>query len=69
LAIGLTILAAAFAWWWISGWAFNPAVGLSSMIVWFFEGSQVSQWWLYLVGPMLGGVLAWGVYEVQKTDK
>lgn len=68
LAIGLTILAAAFAWWPISWWAFNPAVGLSSMIVWFFEGSQVSQWWLYLVWPMGWGLLASLLYSIQKTD-
>lgn len=69
IAIGLTILAAAFAWGWISWWAFNPAVGLSSMIVWFFEGSDVSVRRLYLVWPMLGWVLASLVYSVQKMDK
>ena len=66
LAIGLTVLAAAFAWWWISWWAFNPAVGLSSMIVGFFQWVDVSQWRLYLVGPLAWWVLASVVYGLQK---
>lgn len=69
LAIGFTILAAAYAGGGISWGAFNPAVWLSSMIVWLYEWLSVSHRWLYLVGPMLGGVLAYGVYEVQKVQK
>lgn len=66
LAIGMTLLAAAFAGGPISGGAFNPAVGVSPLI---FDissaSSHVSSILLYTVGPLVGGALAgWGYKQL-----
>jgi len=59
LAIGFTIVVAAFAGGGISGGAFNPAVGIghtiADMIV---SGGSIANIWLYLVGPLAGGAIA-----------
>ncbi len=67
LAIGFTIVCAAFAGGPVSGGAFNPAVGTCSTVVnaLLAEGS-FSHVWLYLVGPFVGGALAAGVFRIQE---
>jgi len=65
LAIGFTVLAAAYAVGGISGGAFNPAVGLGPALVHAAGGNPIGHVWLYLVGPLLGGALAALVYRVQ----
>lgn len=65
LAIGFTVLAAAYAVGGISGGAFNPAVGLGPAVVHAAGGNPIGHVWLYLVGPLLGGALAALVYRVQ----
>lgn len=67
LAIGFTIVIAAFAGGSISGGAFNPAVATGSIIndVIFGNGS-FSNMWLYLVGPFGGGVIGAVIYKVQE---
>lgn len=64
LAIGFTLMAAAFAGGSISGGAFNPAVGVSPLI---FDisnlESRLMSVSLYLIGPLTGGVLAGLVYQ------
>jgi aquaporin Z len=66
LAIGFTIVAAAFAGGPISGGAFNPAVGTGPTIVRAVLGEGSYQHlWLYLVGPFIGGVLAAFVFKLQ----
>ncbi len=64
LAIGFTLMAAAFAGGPISGGAFNPAVGASPLI---FDianlESRVMNISLYLIGPLTGGILAGLVYQ------
>lgn len=59
LAIGFTVLAAAFAGWSISGGAFNPAVGVSPL---FFDmivnGNTHSHIWLYILWPVIWWILA-----------
>jgi len=70
LAIGFTIVVAAFAGGPISGGAFNPAVGIGPTIVNAILGE--GSWkhlWLYLVGPLAGGVLAAAVYRLQHGDE
>jgi aquaporin Z len=68
LAIGFTIVVAAFAGGGISGGAFNPAVGIGPIVVnALTSGGSVSNLWLYLVGPLLGGVAAALVFKVQVT--
>lgn len=60
LAIGFTVLAGAIAGGPISGGAFNPAVGIGPLVIdaAFGSGSNISNIWLYLVGPFAGGALA-----------
>lgn len=64
LAIGLTLMTAAFAGGKISGGAFNPAVGLSPLI---FDvknlESRLMSVSLYIIGPMTGAILAGLVYQ------
>lgn len=66
LAIGFTVVVAAFAGGGVSGGAFNPAVGLGPTIVHaLMGGGSFSSLWLYLVGPFVGGALAAFVFKVQ----
>jgi aquaporin Z len=59
LAIGFTVLAAAFAGGAISGGAFNPAVGVSPLLFDMVRsGVSHSHLWIYIVWPVVGGVLA-----------
>jgi aquaporin Z len=68
LAIGFTIVVAAFAGGGISGGAFNPAVGLGPIVVnALTSGGNFANAWLYLVGPLLGGVVAALVFKVQEA--
>lgn len=66
LAIGFTIVVAAFAGGPISGGAFNPAVGLGATYgaVQWASGSW-THLWLSLVGPFAGGVIAAAIHYVQ----
>jgi aquaporin Z len=67
LAIGFTIMVAAFAGGSISGGAFNPAVGTGPTLVHArLEGGSLSHLWLYLVGPFAGGTLAAAVFGIQE---
>jgi aquaporin Z len=69
LAIGFTIVVAAFAGGGISGGAFNPAVGTGPTLVNALTGhGSMSHWWLYVVGPFLGGWAAAAVFAVQESD-
>jgi aquaporin Z len=67
LAIGFTIVVAAFAGGGISGGAFNPAVGLGPMVVSALtSGGGFGNAWLYVVGPLLGGAVAALVFKAQE---
>jgi aquaporin Z len=67
LAIGFTIVVAAFAGGSISGGAFNPAVGTGPILVQAgLGGGSLTHLWLYLVGPFLGGGFAAGVFGIQE---
>lgn len=64
MAIGFTVMAAAFAGGAISGGAYNPAVGLGPFIVNLFStGGSLSIFFLYLFGPLIGGALAGILYK------
>ncbi|MFN0052492.1 MAG: MIP/aquaporin family protein [Planctomycetales bacterium] len=66
LAIGFTVVVAAFSAGSISGGAFNPAVGIGLTVAHaLFGGGSWSHLWLYLVGPLAGGALAAVVYKIQ----
>ena len=67
LAIGFTVVVAAFAGGGISGGAFNPAVGIGPTIINATLGNgSWSALWLYLVGPLVGGALASSVFAIQE---
>lgn len=66
LAIGFTVLAAAFAGGGISGGAYNPAVGIGPILVdaIFGDSHSLGHLWLYLVGPFIGGAAAGIVFKI-----
>jgi aquaporin Z len=66
LAIGFTIMAAAFAGGGISGGAYNPAVGIGPILVDVIigEGNTLSNLGYYLVGPIAGAISATYVYKL-----
>jgi aquaporin Z len=69
LAIGFTIVVAAFAGGPVSGGAFNPAVGIGPILVHAMAGGGgFENLWLYLVGPLLGGALAAAVFGLQERE-
>lgn len=66
LAIGFTVVVGAFAGGAVSGGAFNPAVGVGPILVDAALGSgSLANLWLYLVGPLAGGLAAAAVFEIQ----
>jgi aquaporin Z len=70
LAIGFTIVVAAFAGGGISGGAFNPAVGTGPTIIDAISGDGTwSNLWLYWVGPLAGGAVAAMVFRIQEPDE
>ena len=66
LAIGFTIMAGAFAGGGISGGAYNPAVGTGPILVDVImgDGNTLSNLWYYLVGPIVGAMVAVYVYKL-----
>lgn len=69
LAIGGTIVVAAFAGGAISGGAFNPAVGIGATLSHaMMGGGGFENLWLYLVGPLVGGALAGVVFKGLGTE-
>lgn len=70
LAIGLTVMAGAFAAGPISGGAFNPAVALGPILVDLLagDGASVSSLWVYLVSTFAGGALAALVFKYQSPN-
>lgn len=66
LAIGFTLMVGAFAVGDISGGAFNPAVGVGSILVDALMGDGAfGNIWIYIVGPAAGGALAAVVFKMQ----
>ena len=66
LAIGFTIMAAAYAGGGISGGVYNPAVGTGPILIDAImgDGGTLSNLGYYLVGPIAGAVLATYVYKL-----
>lgn len=70
LAIGFTIVIAAFAGGGISGGAFNPAVGIGATVAHAAMGSGGwSDLWLYIAGPLIGAILAAIVFKIMVEDQ
>jgi len=69
IAIGFTVVVAAFAGGPISGGAFNPAVGFGPVLVnAMMGGGTLGNLWLYWVGPLAGGAVAAGVFGLQERE-
>lgn len=71
LAIGFTVLAAAYAGGPLSGGAFNPAVGLSPIVSKLLQGNveNLHMHTLYILFPFLGGAFAWGIFQLTKDPE
>ena len=65
LAIGFTLMAAAYAGGNISGGAFNPAVAIGITLMGL---STVGNLWIFLLGNLAGGALAALVFRVTNPD-
>jgi aquaporin Z len=66
LAIGFTIVIAAYAGGGISGGAFNPAVAIGSIVIDTVVGSgSLGHLWIYLVGPLAGGIIGSAIFQMQ----
>lgn len=64
-AIGLTVTAGAACVGGISGGAFNPAVGVGTLLFAAIKGSSISHAWMYVVGPCTGAATAALVFRLQ----
>jgi aquaporin Z len=70
LAIGFTIVIAAFAGGGISGGAFNPAVGIGATVAHaVMDNGGWSDLWLYIAGPFIGAILAAIVFKIMVEDQ
>ncbi|MCC6691235.1 MAG: aquaporin family protein [Bacteroidia bacterium] len=67
LAIGMTLMAAAYAGGSISGGAFNPAVGavpiIAETVIGICSCHPINHLWLYVAGPILGATAAAVVFR------
>src|SRR5262249_24660780 len=60
LAIPLTLVAIHYSIATLSGASVNPARSLGSAIV----GGDLSKIWIYIVGPIVGGIIGWGAWRL-----
>jgi MIP family channel proteins len=60
LAIPFTLVAIHFASATLSGASVNPARSIGSAVI----GGDLSSLWLYLVGPVVGGIIGWALWRV-----
>ncbi|MEM7457037.1 MAG: aquaporin [Planctomycetota bacterium] len=70
LAIGFVVLVGAYVGGSISGGAFNPAVGIGPNLIKGTLGGEpeaMSNMVLHIVGPVVGAVLATGVFKMQES--
>jgi aquaporin Z len=59
LAIPLSLVAIHFASANLSGASVNPARSIGSAVI----GGDLTSFWVYLVGPVVGGALGWAVFK------
>ena len=64
LAIPFTLVAIHFAIATLSGSSVNPARSIGSALV----GGDLSQLWIYIVGPVIGGIIGFGIYKVADAE-
>jgi len=63
-AISLTLSAIHFALVPFTGASVNPARSIASAVA----AADLTSLWIYLVGPIIGAVLGWGVYRYASAD-
>jgi aquaporin Z len=69
LAIGFTIVVAAFAGGPLSGGAFNPGVGFGPIVVHgIFADGTWGDLWIYVVGPLIGAGVAAAAFGIQGEE-
>ena len=67
LAIGMTVMAGAFAVGGVSGGAFNPAVAIAAAVMKLVSLSSI---WIHIVADLLGGAVAAIAFKtINPTDK
>ncbi len=71
LIIGFLVAAIGASMGYLEAWAINPARDFGPRLFCFFAGwgssalpSPDSYWWIPIVGPLLGGVLGGGAYQL-----
>jgi len=65
LAIGMTVMAGAFAVGSIGGGAFNPAVAVGAALMKLVNFSQI---WVHIVAELTGGLVAGLVFKFLNPD-
>ena len=60
LAIPFSLIAVHFAIATVTGSSVNPARSIGSAVV----GGNINQLWIYIVGPVIGGIIGYGVYKL-----
>ncbi len=68
IAIALVVVAGAYVVGPVSGAAFNPAVAVGSIGYGALHGASLSDLWIYVVGPIVGALLAGVAYRIQEAD-
>jgi aquaporin Z len=64
LGIGLTLAGLAIAFGGFTGGSFNPGRSIGSAVA----AGDFTNLWLYIVGPLIGGIVAWGAYKITEPD-
>jgi aquaporin Z len=65
LGIGLTLTALAIAFGGFTGGSFNPGRSIGSAVA----AGDITNLWLYIVGPLVGGIVGWGAYIITVPDE
>ncbi|MFQ5967814.1 MAG: MIP/aquaporin family protein [Acidimicrobiia bacterium] len=65
IAISLTLVAIHFAAVSVTGASVNPARSLGPAVV----GGSLGDIWIYIVGPLVGAVVAWGLYRLFPAEE
>ena len=68
-AIGFVVMAGIFAVGDVSGGVFNPAVGVGFILIdAFVAGGSLDNLWVYIVGPIIGGLVAVKAFDIQHLE-
>ncbi len=65
IIIPLALVAIHFAIATLSGASVNPARSIGSAVV----GGDLTALWIYLVGPIVGGIIGWGIFRLMERTE